>query len=95
MVFCRRGEVDSLEDSPEPVIGVDAIGVASGEEASIQGDVLGGGMRASKEPVLASNGHGPDSVLHQIVVDLQMPIVEVGLELIPEAQAIADGLADG
>jgi len=35
VVFCRRGVVDALEDSPEPVIGVDAIGVAGGEEAAM------------------------------------------------------------
>ncbi len=52
-------------------------------------------MRAGKEPVFGSNSHGPDGVLHQVVVDLQMPIVQVGHELIPEAQAVLDGLADG
>ncbi len=56
--------------------------------------VRGSGTRACIEPVLASNSNGADGVLHQIVVDLQIHMVQVDHELIPDTQAVLDGLAN-
>jgi len=70
MVLRGRCCVDALEDSPKPVEGIDAVGVADGEEAAkggSHGDVHGGDMGICQEQVLASDSHKHDNVLYQVI----------------------------
>lgn len=90
----RRG-IDAEQDRAEPVVGVDAVGMARGKGRAVHGDVLGSGMRSGKEPVLAAECNRTYGILHQVVVDLQMSVMEVCHELVPQAHAILHGLADG
>ena len=77
------------------MVGIDAVGLARAEERAVHGNVLCRIVRSGKEPVLASQGDGPDGILHQVVVDLKVAIVQVGHHVIPQAYGIADGFADG
>ena len=70
----RRG-IDAEQDRAEPVVGVDAVGMARGKGRAVHGDVLGSGVRSGKETVLAAEGNRTDGVFHQVVVDLQMTVM--------------------
>lgn len=65
--------------------------MACGKERAVHGDVLGSGRRSGKEPVLAAECNRTDSILHQVVVDLQMTVMEVRHELVPQAHALLLG----
>ncbi len=90
--WCRG--VDAKQDRAEPVVGVDAVGMARGKERAVHGDVLGSDMRSGKEPVLAAEGNRTNGISHQAVADPQMTVMEVCRELGPQAHAILHGLAE-
>jgi hypothetical protein len=48
---------------------------------------------ADEEPVLFAQGSGPDGILHEVLVDLDMAIVKVDAEQFPVAQGVIKSLA--
>lgn len=68
---------DVLEGIFEPFVGVDFMLLADGEEGIDHGRPLGRLVGAGEEIVFPAEGHGPYRVLHAVVVDAQVPVIEV------------------
>src|SRR5690606_4526989 len=55
---------------------------------------LCGLMASCKEPIFPSEGHGSDSVLHEIVVYLQVSIVQICRKCVPSGIGICHSFTD-
>ena len=80
----------SLGCLPFPCPGAPALHLvkaAAGRQGHPHGRCFGG-LRTEKEPVVATETDAPQGVLSLVVVNLQTPVLEVGLELDAEIAGI-------
>ena len=59
------------------------------------GGALAGGFAAGEEPVLFTNGGGPNAVLDPVVVNFQAAVLLIGAELVPLTEGVVDGGSQG
>jgi len=52
---------------------------------------LSGTQAAGEQPIIATDGHRPDSILNPIVIDRHSAVIQVMRERIPASQAVIDG----
>lgn len=68
---------------------------AGGEQGIDHSRVLGRIVGAREEVILAAQGHGPDGVLDQVIIDLQLTVQGVELHVVHQRQGVSHGFADG
>jgi len=81
----------TLEDVGE--VGFRVVAVAAGalDKCVNDGAARAGGFAADEEPVFLADGGGADAVLNPVVVDLELPLIDVEGELVPEGEGVVDG----
>ena len=62
------------------------------DEAHHDSGALASAKGSGKEPVVAAQGHWPDTVLEMVVVDRQIAIVDVADQSCPATQGLLDCL---
>src|SRR5690606_16731430 len=77
-----------------PLVGVHLMFSTDGEERVYHCRSLCSFMAAGEEPVLATEGDGSDSILHEVVVYLQASIVQICRKRIPSGIGICHGFTD-
>ncbi len=82
-----------FQDVGEVGFGVVAVTAGSLDEGVDDGTALAGGLAADEEPVLFADGGGADAVLDPVVVDLELPLIDVEGELGPEGEGVVDGFS--
>ena len=74
---------DAFEHVAQVGLWVQAVELGRADQAVHGGCAFTAGIRASVQPVLASEGHSPDLALGGVVVDLDAAIVGVADQCIP------------
>lgn len=90
--LARFGVGDVAEHIVEPLVRVDVVHFARGEESVHHGRILGGTVRTREQIILAANATGR-GVFHQVVVDVDMGVFGVGHQLAPLILSVSYGLA--
>lgn len=62
----------------EPLVRIDVVLLAAGKEGVDHSGAFGRFMRSGEKIVLSSQGQRADGILHPVIVDQQISIVEVG-----------------
>ena len=86
---------EPLQDVGEVGFGVVAVAADALNQGVNDGAALAGGFAADEEPVLLADGGGADAVLNPVVVDLELALIDVEGELVPEGEGVVDGFAQG
>ena len=86
---------EPLQDVGEVGFGVVAVAADALNQGVNDGAALAGGFAADEEPVLLADGSGADAVLNPVVVDLELALIDVEGELVPEGEGVVDGFAQG
>src|SRR5262245_43070787 len=81
---------DSGDDIDDVVVRLDSVELAGLDERGDHGPMLGAGVGASEQSVLASEGQGTNGALDDVVVDLDAPVVEEQAEALPARQSVSD-----
>jgi hypothetical protein len=72
----------------EVSVGINAPAPAAFNEGINDGGPFSGVGLANEEPVLLSQGRGPDGIFHQVVVDLYPAISPINFQGCPLAQSV-------
>ena len=89
-----RMVVDTIKDIGEPFFGIDVVVFASGEEGIDRCDALSRVMGTRKEVVFATDCSGSDDVFHEVIVDFQGTIAQVGVHVFPAIKPVLERLTD-
>ena len=84
-----------FDDVCEPLLRIDVVELATGKEAVKRGGAFCSVVRSGKEVVFATYGYRSDAVFNKVVVDMQVAIVQVILQALPQWGYILDGLTNG
>ena len=86
---------DVLQGMLEPLVRVDALQLASGEEGIHHSSALSALVGASKQIVLAPQSQWADFVLNKVVIDQQPAVFEERHEVGPLVVGVGERLANG
>ena len=89
--LCRQPRQDIFEVSE----GIVAIELGGLDQAHDGGGTFSGAQAAGKEPVLAAERDGPDTILDPVVIDGHLPVVQVMDKRRPPLEAIVDRFCGG
>jgi hypothetical protein len=78
----------------QPLVGIHLMSLADGKEGIDHGRMPGAFMGTCRHVVFASEGHGPDCVFDQIVVDFQQSVIQIAAQGLPPGGAVGKSLSD-
>src|ERR1700728_2680856 len=87
------GGGQSREDVTQVGEGIDSATAATFDDSVEDGAAFAGLGFADEQPVFLAEGGGTDGVFHQVLVNLDPPVVEVDAEQRPEVERVVDGQA--
>ena len=79
-----------LEHVADVGIGLEPIELGRVDQAHDGGGALAGAQRSSEEPVLPPNRDWADAVLHPVVVDRQIAVIQEARQRVPAVEAVVD-----
>jgi hypothetical protein len=85
---------DTIKDIEEPFFGIDIVVLASGEESIDHSDALSSVMGTRKELVFPSDGGRLDDIFHEVVMDFQGTVAQIGVHVFPAIESVLEGLSD-
>jgi len=85
------GGGQAREDVTQVGEGIDAAAAAAFDDGIEDGAAFPGLGLADEQPILFAEGGGANGILHQVLVDLDAPIVEVNAKERPQVECVLDG----
>jgi hypothetical protein len=85
----HRVRADAGDDVAQIGLGLHAV-----ERGRAERGAPGSGVTAGEEPVLSSEGDGPDGILGRVDADLQLAVLDVSRQRMPSRTGVANGAGE-